>query len=103
MAMGKEKPYKSLEELALRKAHVHEEIKRIQQMEEEKKTTLPPPDDYNTRIEQADFHERRNEGRVRNAERELKRGKFLTVLLVLAAVAVLLWCYRALQEYGLLS
>jgi hypothetical protein len=103
MATGNEKSYKNLEEVALRKAHVYEEIKRIKKMEEEKMTTLPPPEDYDIRIEQADFTDRCNEGQVRNVVRELKRAKILTVLLVVAAVAVLLWCYRALQEYGLLS
>lgn len=103
MVVGKETSYKSLEEVAQRKADVSEEIRRIQKIQVEKMTTLPPPDDLSDRQDQVDFNQLRNAGKVRNAERELIRGKLLTVLLIMATVAVALWCYRALQEYGLLS
>jgi membrane-bound lytic murein transglycosylase MltF len=101
MSSGKDRP-KNLEEVARRKAQLDEEIKRIHESEEEKKHTIPPPEDLDRRKEELDFTKSLKEGNVRNTERELIRGKLLTVLLILAAIGVFLWCYRALQQYGLL-
>jgi hypothetical protein len=103
MRFRKDKTDVLLDEISERKAHLSEEIERLIKSEADKSCTLPPPDDIVVRTEQVIFEELVNEGQLRNTQRELTRAKTMMVLLVLAACAVLLWSYRALQDYGLLQ